>query len=398
MQIRKTHEEELNSRKVSFIWAVSFLLGFTQATLAYVMSHYLEQASGTENIGAFYLISNVAILVILLNSHKYIKKFGKSMMFFVAFFLHLLAIVGLSLFPLSWSGVMMMMMYMIFGSLTWVAMDVMLESFSVDKLSGRIRGAHLTIMNAGIMFGPYVSIRILDKIHFHRLFIFNLILTSIIFVIALVSLRNVNHEFRRKESVAALLKKVYKKKNVLRAYFFSFALSFFYAAMMIYAPLHMLKMGMSWDEIGFAFFVMLVPFVILQYPIGLLADKKWGEKEMIIIALILMGISCGVVFYTNSTNMYVWAGVLFFSRIGAAMLEILSDSYFYKRIDATDVDVIDFFRTARPVAYIIFPVLATGLLLFFPMKAVFLLAAAASFAAIYPAVKLVDNHSEKELA
>lgn len=392
------HKEELDSKKVNLVSLVSFLLGFTQATLAYILSYYFELSSGTEKIGLFYLIPNIVILVALLNFHKFVKRFGKSMVFFLAFFLNLLAIIFLSLMPPSWPGAILMIIYLIFGSLVWVGLDVILESFSVDKMSGRIRGLHLTIMNAGIMCGPFISTKILDKFGFSGIFIFNLVATSIIFVIALVGLNSVNHEFRRKVSVINLLKKVYKRKNVLRSYYISFILSFFYAAMLIYAPIYMLKLGMGWDEIGFAFSVMLVAFVILQYPVGLLADKKWGEKEMMIFSLAIIGLSCIAVFYTRSTSQYVWALVLFLTRVGAAILEIASDAYFYKRIDGTDVDVIDFFRTARPVAYIIFSAAAAVLLLFFPMESVFLLAAAVALAGLYPAIKLVDNKSEQELS
>lgn len=397
MGIRKTHDEKLDSYKVKLVSLVAFLLGFTQATLAYVMSYYFELSSGTEKIGIFYLLPNVAILVVLLNFHKFIKKFGKSMVFFLSFFLNLLSIIYLSLFPPSWIGAGFMIMYLVFGGLTWVGLDVILESFSVDRMSGRIRGLYLTIMNAGIMCGPYVSVKLLDKFDFQGIFIFNLITTSVIFIIALVGLNNVNHEFRRKESAMQLLKKIYRMKNTVRAYFMSFILNFFYAVMVIYAPVYMLKLGMDWGEIGFAFSVMLVAFVILQYPVGLLADKKWGEKEMMIAALVIIGLSSVAVFYTRSTSQYVWAAVLFVTRVGAAILEIASDSYFYKRIDGSDVDVIDFFRTARPIAYTVFSAIAAVALIFLPMESVFLLAAAVALAGLYPAIKLVDNKSEMEL-
>jgi hypothetical protein len=85
------------------------------------------------------------------------------------------------------------------------------------------------------------------------------------------------------------------------------------------------------------------------------------------------------------------------TRIGAAIIEILRDSYFYKKIDGRDMDVISFFRTACSIGYISAAALSALLLVVFPMKYVFLLVAAATLAGLYPAFKLIDNKCEAEL-
>ena len=154
---------------------------------------------------------------------------------------------------------------------------------------------------------------------------------------------------------------------------------------------------MGWDKIGIIFTVMLLPFLFLQYPVGLLADKKTGEKELLAISILLMGASALAVYFVQSTEIVVWSLVLFSGRVGASLVEILGDSYFYKRIDGYDVDVIDFFRTALPLAYIIAAVLSVLVIHIFSINAVFILVGAVVLSAFFPALRLLDNKSEKDL-
>ncbi len=392
------HDEKLNPKKVKLINSISFLMGFSLAVIVYVTSYYFKKASGIDSPGVFYLISYLIVLLALLNFHKIIKKFGKSATFYFSFLVKITALTLLIILEPSLLSVAVLIIYIIFANLSWVGLDNILESFSTDRMSGRIRGLYLTIVNAGFIFGPFVSTRILDSFDFYGIFMALLLLDSVIFVIALAGLRNISREFSQRESVLELIKRVLKRRNVMRSYYASFTLHFFYAIMVIYTPLYLLSLGIQWKDIGIIFSIMLVPFVLLQYPAGRLADKKLGEKELIILALFLMGASTLAVYFINSSAVAVWAIVLFSTRIGAALLEVLVDSYFYKRIDGGDVDIVDFFRTSRSAAYITASALSVFLLLFFPLKAVFLLVAAVAFSALYPAFRLSDNASEKDMA
>src|SRR4030042_4394082 len=118
---------------------------------------------------------------------------------------------------------------------------------------------------------------------------------------------------------------------------------------------------------------MLIPFVLFQYPAGYLADTRFEERDMMAVALLILGVSTVSIYFLGPASTAVWAGVLFVTRIGASLIEILRDSYFYKRIDQTDVDITDFFRTVRPVAYIIGSPLAAPVALRFLFKLLFLI-------------------------
>ncbi len=391
------HDEKLDAGRIHLTSFVSFLMGFSQAVLVYVISSYFKLATGTENVGIFYAVSYIIFLVVLLNLHKVMRALGKANVFYFALLAKIIAIVFLIFSDPSAVGILLLMLYIILGHIEWVALDVIIESFSVDRMSGRIRGLHLTILNAGFLFGPFVSTYILGKIGFQGIFVFSLIFNAFVFIFALLSFRKVNHRFEQKLKIIDVLKKVAGRKNVMRIYYISFVLEFFYALMLIYTPLYLRDLGYSWESIGIMFTIMLIPFVVLQYPTGILADKKTGEKELLILSLFIMALATGAIYFVGAGSVVIWAAILFATRIGAALIEILRDSYFFKRIDGYDVDLIDFFRTTLPVAYIVAATLSSFILFLFPTKYIFILTAAVVLSALYPAIRLKDSQCEAEV-
>lgn len=395
--MKKYHKEIVDRKKVRLIDFLTFLLGFAQAVLIYVMSTYFYRAFETDNVGVFYFISYSSVLFLLLNLHKLIKKYGGIFLFQVTFVFKILAISMLIFLPPSAWGVLFLMIYIVTGVLAWALLDVILESFSEDKSSGRIRGTHLVTLNSGLIMGPLLSSRLLESYDFAGIFFVSLLIHSVVFIIALIWLRYTNHSFKRNISLKKLFKKVVKRRNIRRIYYISFALDFFYALMLIYVPLYLLQLGFNWQQLGVAFTIMLIPFLIIQYPAGLMADKKIGEKELIILALLIMGISTLFFFFSNSTDVMTWTFILLGTRVGVAMIEVLRDSYFYKRVDGNDVEVIEFYKTSKPVAFIVASIFSSFILLFAPLKFVFLAVALVSFVALVPAFHLKDNKSESEM-
>ncbi|MFZ2192785.1 MAG: MFS transporter [Candidatus Moraniibacteriota bacterium] len=392
----KKHQEHLNRKKLWTINLASFLLGFSDAVLIYITSTYFELASGTENVGVFYLVSYVVLLLILLNLHKLAKILGNTSIFFITLFFKIVILSVLAGSQPGVLGILMLMAYVIITGLEWVSLDAILEKFSCDNESGRIRGKHLTILNLGFILGPFLSTRLLDQYEFFGVFLFLLIFNMVVFVFSLIKLKDTNSSFKRDISVSKLIKKVLQRKNILAIYYIAFVLDFFYALMIIYTPIYLLSLGLDWKQIGIIFTAMLLPFVVLQYPLGVLADKKNGEKRMLIFGLFMMFLFTTIFYFIRSDNVLIWSVVLFGTRVGAAMLEVLRDSYFYKRIDGNDVDLIDFFRTAMPVGYIMASFCSFVILLFLPLAWVFVFLALIIASALIPAWYLSENVIEKK--
>jgi hypothetical protein len=54
------------------------------------------------------------------------------------------------------------------------------------------------------------------------------------------------------------------------------------------------------------------------------------------------------------------------------MIEVMSETYFFKKINAGDADLVAFYRAVRPAAYVIAPAFCSLFLLEFPMQYLFL--------------------------
>lgn len=390
------HSENFDKNKVNLINIIAFALGFLDAFLIYILSSYFSGITGSDNVGIFYLVAYSGVLGVLFFLQPLIRRIGKAHTLYLSLGVTVLMGALLARMEPSWLSIGMMLVFIVATNTTWVALDILLESFSMDQMSGRIRGLHLTIMNAGLLLAPFLSTRVLDRAGFSGVFFLLLIGYSVIFLVTILSFRRNNVVFLEKLRLRDTFGKMLWEKNLLFIYSVSFAMEFFYALMIVYTPLHLRSLGFSWEEIGILFTVMLVPFVLLQYPLGMLADRRLGEKELLITSLLITLVSTISLWWLDTSGLAVWGTVLFCTRVGIAGIEILRDSYFYKQIDGNDMDVIAFFRTARPVANIVGAVLMAVALSFFPIKSAFILVAAVLIVALVGAFLLEDTQSEWE--
>ena len=198
-------------------------------------------------------------------------------------------------------------------------------------------------------------------------------------------------DYQRHDLIKAL-KLLVKNKNLFCIWRSSIMLNLFYAIAVLYIPLYLYQtMGLSWTKLGLVFTIMLLPFVLLQLPAGLLADKKWGEKEMLIIGHGLMVLSLVCIFLINSSAVWVWALVLFISRVGAALAESMQETYFYKKVSVRDVDLINLYRRGGAIGWLLGAGAAFILLPFITLPYLFLITALVIGANMLGLIKLQDT-------
>lgn len=392
------HREALDEKKVRFISFLSFIFGFVDAFFAYIVSSYFSEVIGSDNVGIFYLAAFSVVFALLWLLHRIIRRIGGSIRSFFLFILMAVVLSAvLSALPIGWGGAACIALLIVVSNIAWVILDVILEEHSSDGMTGRVRGLHLTIMNAGLLLAPFLSTRVIDTHGFGGVFFGITLGYAVLFAAAILFLRNGRAYSSARMDASDAWRKMLREKNLLRIYGISFSLEFFYMIMIIYSPIYLRSIGASWTDIGILFTIMLLPFVIFQYPLGALADKRFGEKEFLVFCLALGAVSVAVLGIFPSADFLFLGVVLFLTRVGAAGIEVLRDAYFYKQIDGEDDDLIAFFRTARPSANILGAFVAIPFLALFPLQGIFLLAAAMLAVMIIPALALDDTPGEKEV-
>ena len=118
-------------------------------------------------------------------------------------------------------------------------------------------------------------------------------------------------------------------------------------------------------EIGIIFAIMLLPFIILDIPLGKFSDKI-GERKMLMFGFTIASLATLSLFFIQIHAVWIWALLLFITRIGAANIEVMSEAYFFKHIKPEEEQFIQVSRSSSPVAYILGPLLAFVVFIFIP--------------------------------
>ncbi len=384
-------KKSIFSRKIALVDIAVLLFGFIDTFYIYVASSYFADIIGSNNVGLFYLLSYIGSLILYFFLQPLIRVLGRARTLYLFLLLSLVLVALLSSMGATYLSGLFLLLFIITSSVLWIIFDILLQGFSDTARTGSIRGLNLSMLNFGVLLAPFLATATLESFDFRGVFMVMFILYIILFTFCLLAFRTVGGNPLVKISFWHALSVVHKNKELRRSYLLAFALYFFYAVMIIYMPLYLTSLGFSFPEIGSLFTIMLIPFVLIQYPLGRLADIKYGEKEILIISLVITLLSTLVIAFTESSSFWWWALILFISRIGIAGVEVMKDTHFYRHISADDVDVISFFRTSIPVANIVVAAFATGMLAFLPLESIFFLTALVLGGALITSFFLIDS-------
>jgi predicted MFS family arabinose efflux permease len=390
------HREHFERRAVEYIHAISFCYGFLDAFLIYLLSSYFSKVIGSDNVGIFYVATYAVVFAFLYTIHSHLRKLGTVRALLLLLLVALLASVLLTKIPIGWFGAGVLVILFIATNVGWVVLDIILEGFSSDNVTGRVRGLHLTIVNAGFLIAPFLSISVLERYGFDAVFFLLAVGYAMLIAASMFALRYANRYSDGEIRMKATFRKMFREPNLFRIYHISFAMEFFYAIGIVYTPLYLTSLGIGWGDISLIFTVMLLPFVLFQYPLGVLADKRYGEKEFLTVGILIAAAATLGIGLFSTPSVLFWMVLLFLTRVGIAAIEVLRDSYFYKQVDGREMDIIAFFRTTRPIANISGAIIASLFLTIFPVPALFILAAVILFSAAVSAMRLTDTKSEYE--
>ncbi len=369
------------SAKHAFI-ALSVLVFFlsTQVSLTtYIDSSYLTHTIlGTPSlahmrlwqnpdqlVGALYTFASLVTIFLLVTLPKILRRIGNYRFTLGALILHTLFLLGLGIFNSAWLIIPIFMIEASLISSLYFNLDVFLEHYSNDKETGLIRGTFMTVGSMAWLFPPFLGGYIVE--HFGFSFAY-LIGAAIILPTILLMMRYFS-EFEDLEydpSPLIMSKETAKTyPNVARILWSAFFVQCFYSWMIIYAPIYFHNnLGMTYEEFGMILMAALTAFVIFPAPLGWLADHILGEKELLVTGFFLMSLTSFAIPYVAELHvgMWWWALLLFIGRSGSATVDSMVETYFFKQIDGHDAAIIGYYRRARPMAFIVAPLLASILL------------------------------------
>ncbi|HNX10591.1 MAG TPA: MFS transporter [bacterium] len=362
------------SAHLKVLYFLAFVLALAAAMPAYVESSYIKQFVGVGWVSLFFLGANLATFVAILYFPGIIKKYRNNRTSEAVLFFYFLALVLMSVVQSAVGVFIAFALLIVASTLIWINMDVFVESYSSNSSTGKTRTLFFTFLNLGWIVAPFISSYFIELSGYRIVYLAAALALAIFYVLFIKKNRElIDRNKYQKLNGLETVKKICRRKNLRGIFAVAILLNTFYSLAVIYIPLHLLQnVGFCWETMGLMFSFMLLPFVLFELPAGILADKYWGEKEMLYIGISILFISLLLFFGLDTKNALIWGAVLFFSRIGAALVEAMRETYFFKIVDAEDLSLIDFFRTSIPLGYILGTGLGVLVTLVLPINYIFL--------------------------
>jgi len=375
------------------IYFLAFLFSLHVAPTVYIISTFLTNFIDAQHIGTLYTIASVITIILFINYQKILTLLGNYKTFILTLYLVLITLILLAWAPHPYVVMGAFMANFVFVTFIFMNLDIFLEHETEEQDVGGTRGFYLTALSAAFVAGPIISAFLLKEQEYWKVFTFGIFLIIIVIAISNSKLKYFKDAPYPEIPLFIALKKIFKEHDIYYALQCSFVLRIFYAWMIIYTPIYLTQnVGFSIEATSLIIGVGLIPFVLLEMILGKIADKKIGEKEMLVAGLIIMALSTASIFFIPTTqNIILWMMIIFVTRIGASMVEVMTETYIFKKIDKDDVATLTFLRMLSPISYVIAPILGTIIIYYLDISWLFLILGAYILPNIIYAFRMKDT-------
>jgi MFS family permease len=366
-------KNKLSARHLIYFVAFLFTLHLTPAV--YVTSNYLSTLVNESKVGYIYSIASFLTISVFIALRSILVRYGNYKTFMITLFTELIMLIILVIPGIPpYLAISALILSLITHATAYFHLDIFIARYSNFNDTGVVRSSFLTAQNIAFVIGPLLAGVLLKDHDFWKIFLFGIILIIPTIIISIKYFNNFkDSEYKKTELIRTGLK-ILKDKDLYSAVSVNGLLRVFYSWMIIYTPIFLtLHIGFSIGETASIIGIALVAFLIFTTPLGYVSDKWLGEKEILVSGFFIMAIATSAMTFIDIKSFWIWALILFVTRIGASMVEIMGESYFFKKVSENDINMVSFFRMLRPMTYLVFPALASTLLLFINIKYLFLI-------------------------
>ena len=377
------------------IYVFSTIFAFQTLITAYIGSSYLEQFIDPKFVGIIFAVGAAGAMLVTLFLPKILRLIGNVVTILILLLIIMvsLVLIGLAITPYLTIGIFILLMAV--KPQIYLNIDMFLETLIGDDegVTGSKRGIILTLMSISSFFAPIAMIHIIgDSNNLANVYYVSAVICVVLIGIILAKFRSFEDPPYEEIKVKEVILSAFGDIDIRVVLYSQFLLQFFYTWAVIYIPLYLsTEMGMDWTTIGQIIAVGLFAFIIFQYPAGIIADKKYGEKEMMAIGFVLLALSMASIAFVGVLGVIGWMVLVFISRTGASLVEITTESYFFKHVKENDSNLISLFRLMRPLANLSGALIATVTLFFLPFNLIFVILGLFMVTGIIGTMKLHDT-------
>lgn len=366
------------ARTFSAVYLAVLLLSFHWALVAYANSSYLHQFVSDKVIGALYTIGSILTIIAFFFISRSLRRFGNYAATLALSVAEIILLIGLALAPSLYLAVPLFVVHHAIVPLLLFNADIFIEHLigKSEDVTGGKRGIVLVILSLGGAVAALCAGFLLGsgEPRFTLLYLVSATFMLAFLCLAARCFRAFRDPTYNDINVFETLRHFWIKHDFRFVFLAHFLLQLFFAWMVIYVPLYLLSVvGFTWDEIGLILFVGLFAYVLFEYPIGEIADRWIGEKEMMGTGFMILAVTTMYMAFLRPPLLLPWMITMFMTRLGASLVEVTTESYFFKHTRDADASIISFFRASRPLAYTLGALLGSVALLYVPFNYTFVL-------------------------
>ena len=378
------------------LYAATLLLIFHSFVVAYINSSFLGQFIDAAAVGTIYTIGSAVSILIFLFVSRVLHAVGNFKLTIALLLLNFVAVLGMAFAETLRVAIPLFIVHLITVPLIIFNIDVFMEEQigNSESSTGSKRGLLLALGSLIGAISPLVSSLLVDDASgsFTNVYLLSAATLIPTILILIFYFKDFSDPAYDEIEVFSAIRSFWVKANIRNAFVCHFILQMFFMMMVVYTPLYLTNnIGLSWTEFGTVMFFAQLAYVFFEYPIGLVADKYIGEKEMMGLGFLVMAIATSWIAFIVTSSIVVWSIVMFITRVGASLVEVTTESYFFKQTKSSDAQIISFFRVTRPLAYVVGALLASLALLFLPFNLLFVAMASLMIPGLFLTLGLKDT-------
>lgn len=354
----------------------NFFLAVSSTLVSYTLISYLSHFIPTAYVGvAIAGGGGLALLAFLFLPHS-VARFGTQRPAVALAFLEMLMLFAAAATPNTVASALFVILVISLQPLLLYEMDLLLEAtMKQGNEVGRVRTIFLTGGNVGSLTGPLIIGALLSTTeNYASVFLAAAAMLMpfiVLFAARMLPAASAPSRSQTQDTLAHLA----HNRDLASVTFGHLILYMFYMWAPLYVPIYLrVTLEIPWSTLGWMFSLMLLPYVLVEYPAGWIADRYLGDKKLMLAGFLIAGGSLGALaFLTSASSPLLIVCILLATRVGAALIESMTEGHFFRCVSEDDLVSVSVFRGVWPLANFTAPLIASIIIFWGSYQLLFLL-------------------------
>ncbi len=371
-------------RHISLVYIAAILLSFHYFLVTYINSSFLKTFFSEDVVSILYAAGSLITIILFLLINPLLRKLGNTKLMLLIGAFELLSLIGMAFLKVPFLIAILFMVQQASFPLLLLNLDIFLEHWSDRKEIGSLRGLYLMVLNTCAPLSALASGYLVSGNNFTVPYALSGAFMLSLLLLVGIFFKHYKDTAYESVKVKVLAHDLSLNKNLRSIFMSNLLLQFVYSWLIIYIPLYLtIHLGMSWEKASGVIAISLISFIIFQIPLGKIADAWNAEKPILLIGFLLLIFGFGAMPFAILPSFIIWAIILFVTRTGASLVEVASESYFFKQITDRNSQVMEWWRINMPLASIFGAVVGTIAHLYIPFRYTFFIMSAILLLGIY---------------